>query len=199
MKRNVIDIDETRCNGCGACIPNCPEGALQIIDDKARLISDLFCDGLGSCIGECPWGAIHIVEREAEPYDEKKVMENIIRQGPNTISAHLKHLKDHGEHQLYETATAFLKEKGIEIPKPAQTQTLPCGCPGTLAKSLKPKPQEPLSSENHTPSALRQWPVQLHLLNPAATYFENADLLVCADCVAYAHGDFHNSLLPGKS
>ena len=77
MKRQIIEINEEKCNGCGLCIPNCPEGALQIIDGKARLISDLFCDGLGACIGECPEGAIKTIEREAEPYDEAKVMENI--------------------------------------------------------------------------------------------------------------------------
>ena len=95
-----IKIDEEKCNGCGLCIPNCPEGALQIIDGKARLISDLFCDGLGACIGHCPEGAITTEEREAEPYDEKKVMENIIKQGPNVIKAHLQHLKEHGEKEL---------------------------------------------------------------------------------------------------
>lgn len=81
MKRKVIKIDEEKCTGCGNCIPDCPEGALQIIDGKARLISDLFCDGLGACIGSCPEGAITVEEREAEPYDEKKVMENVVKQG----------------------------------------------------------------------------------------------------------------------
>ena len=95
-KRKIIKIDEEKCNGCGVCIPNCPEGALQVIDGKARLISDIFCDGLGACVGECPQGAMSTVEREAEPYDEKKTMENIVKCGENTIIAHLKHLKDHG-------------------------------------------------------------------------------------------------------
>ncbi len=96
-KRKIIDIDLKKCNGCGLCIPNCPEGAIQIIDEKARLISDLFCDGLGACIGHCPQGAIAIVEREAEEYDERKVMANIVKQGKNTIIAHLKHLKKHNQ------------------------------------------------------------------------------------------------------
>ena len=117
MKRKIIQIDEAKCNGCGKCIPNCPEGALQLIDGKARLVSDLFCDGLGACIGECPLGAIQVVEREAEPYDERKVMENIIRQGPNTIKAHLKHLKEHGEFKLLETAVNCLREQNLPVPR----------------------------------------------------------------------------------
>jgi MinD superfamily P-loop ATPase len=113
MKRKIIHIEESRCNGCGLCIPNCPEGAIQMIDGKARLISDLFCDGLGACLGHCPEGAIVIEEREAEPYDEAKVIENIIKQGPNTVRAHLLHLKEHGEHGHLKTALDILKRKGL--------------------------------------------------------------------------------------
>ena len=127
MKRKIIQIDETKCNGCGLCIPNCPEGALQLIDGKARLVSDLFCDGLGACIGECPQGAIQVVEREAAPYDERQVMENIIRQGPNTIKAHLKHLKEHGEFKLLETAVACLREQNLPVPDLHESGKLPCG------------------------------------------------------------------------
>ena len=97
MKRKIIKINEKKCTGCGLCIPNCPEGAIQIIDGKARLISDLFCDGLGACIGHCPEGAIKIEEREAKPYDEIKVMQNIVKHGGNTIRAHLEHLEEHRE------------------------------------------------------------------------------------------------------
>src|SRR3990170_8334874 len=104
MKRKIIEIDEEICNGCGNCIPNCPEGALQIIDGKARLISDLFCDGLGACIGECPEDAITIEEREAEPYNEVKVMANIVKQGSNVIKAHLEHLKNHGQTEFLNQA-----------------------------------------------------------------------------------------------
>ena len=111
MEREIIHIDEGKCTGCGLCIPNCPEGALQIIDGKARLISDLFCDGLGACVGHCPEDAITVEVREAEPYDERRVMENIVKQGTNTIIAHLKHLKDHGEEGFFDEAMAVLKEK----------------------------------------------------------------------------------------
>ena len=97
MKRKIITIDQDKCTGCGECIPNCPEGAIQMIDGKARLVSDLMCDGLGACLGHCPVGAITIEEREADAYDERKVMQNIIPQGPNTIKAHLEHLRLAGE------------------------------------------------------------------------------------------------------
>ena len=113
--RKIIQIDQDICNGCGNCIPNCPEGALQVIDGKARLISDLFCDGLGACIGECPIGAIEVIEREAEPYNETKVMENIAKQGKNVIAAHLAHLKDHGETGLYNEAVKYLKDNNIDF------------------------------------------------------------------------------------
>ena len=111
MERGIIKIDEEKCTGCGLCVPNCPEGAIQIIDEKARLISDLFCDGLGACIGHCPEDAITIEKREAEPYDEKRVMENIITQGENVIKAHLKHLKDHGEMGYLKEALEVVKDK----------------------------------------------------------------------------------------
>ncbi len=195
MKRKIIQIDEEKCNGCGQCIPNCPEGALQLIDGKARLISDLFCDGLGACIGECPRGAIRVTEREAEPYDERRVMENIVRQGPATIKAHLKHLKDHGEQKLLDTAIEYLKEKNYPVPSLEAPGKRPCSCPGTMAKRLPGTAGSPLQS---SASALRQWPVQLRLLNPAAEYFDNADLLISADCVAHAFGGFHKELLDGR-
>jgi len=112
MKRKIIKIDEERCDGCGVCIPNCPEGALKIIDGKLRLVSDLYCDGLGACIGHCPRGAITIETREAEKYDERRVMDNIVTQGSNVIKAHLGHLKSHKQLQYLEEAMCYLKEKG---------------------------------------------------------------------------------------
>ena len=143
--RKIIEIDEDICNGCGECIPNCPEGALQVIDGKARLISDLFCDGLGACLGECPVEAIEVVSREAEPYNETKVMENIARQGKNVIAAHLKHLKDHGETGLHNEALEYLKNNNIEIGEAVEASSknsenedrLPCGCPGSAVMDLR--------------------------------------------------------------
>lgn len=113
-KRKIIKIDEEKCDGCGLCIPNCPEGAIRIIDGKARLVSDLFCDGLGACLGHCPKGAITIEERGAGEYSERKVMENIIKQGPNVIKAHLEHLKEHNESGYLKEAMDYLKEKHIK-------------------------------------------------------------------------------------
>ena len=116
MKRDVININETKCTGCGECIPGCPEGAIQVIDGKARLISDLFCDGLGACIGTCPQNAIKIEQREAEEYDEIKVMKNIITAGPNVIKAHLQHLNDHGQKKYLNQALKVLGDEHINIP-----------------------------------------------------------------------------------
>ncbi|MBE6372009.1 MAG: 4Fe-4S dicluster domain-containing protein [Lentisphaerae bacterium] len=192
MKRKIIEIDQEKCTGCGKCIPNCPEGALQIIDGKARLISDLFCDGLGACIGECPAGAIRTVEREAEPYDEAKVMETIVKQGENTIIAHLKHLRSHGEFKLFDIAVNYLKEHHIPVPVLPHT-----GSPGSQMKRFAAQKVDREAIAGGA-SALCQWPVQLKLLNPGAEYFDNADLLVSADCVAHAYGSFHRELLNGR-
>jgi len=199
VKRKMIEIDEEKCDGCGNCIPGCPEGALQIIDGKARLVSALLCDGLGACVGECPKGALKVVEREAEKYDEVKVMENIIKQGENTVNAHLKHLRDHGQTTYYKQALAFLREKNMEIKM--SEEKMVCGCPGSMMRDFSGK-EEKTDEESHAvpvQSALRQWPVQLHLISPAAPYFTGADLLVAADCTAYALGDFHSKYLKGKS
>lgn len=115
MKRKIIKIDEEKCDGCGLCLPNCPEGALQVIDEKVRLVSDLYCDGLGACIGHCPQGAITIEEREAGKYDERKVMSNIVKQGKNVIKAHLEHLKKHKQTAYLKEAIEYLKENKIEV------------------------------------------------------------------------------------
>lgn len=218
MVREILEIDEDLCVGCGNCVPNCHQGALQIIDGKARLISDLMCEGIGVCVGHCPTGAMTITKREAEPYDEYRVMDKIAAGGPNVISAHLQHLRTHAQHEYLDQALTYLSERAIEIPDwnaagnmakrhsvlPdfAVPQTISGGgCPGAAARSLPPSPRHTAGDiPGHSqPSQLRQWPVQLHLLNPAAGYLAGADLLLAADCTAFAAGGFHSDFLRGKA
>lgn len=206
MKRKIIKIDEEKCTGCGLCIPNCPEGAIQMIDGKARLVSDLFCDGLGACIGECPEGAIIVEEREAEPYNEKKVMANVARQGANVIKAHLEHLRVHGQDEYLRQARAFLEEKGIVNPLAEREQAAPCaaighpaGCPGTLSREFSRETMQETDRDAARPSRLTHWPVQLHLASPLAPQYKGRDVLLAADCTAFALGDFHRDHLAGKA
>lgn len=196
MKRKIIKIDEKKCNGCGICVPSCAEGALQILDGKARLISDLFCDGLGACIGDCPEGAISIEEREAEPYDELKVMDTIVEGGPNVIKAHLNHLKEHNEMQYYKTALDYLAERNIPNPLINDIIKGPksFSCPGTRNKAFENDQERRISD-----SELSHWPIQMHLINPGANHFKNSDLILTADCCAYAYGNFHNDFLKNKN
>jgi Pyruvate/2-oxoacid:ferredoxin oxidoreductase delta subunit len=197
MKRDIIKINEEKCTGCGDCIPGCPEGALQVIDGKARLISDLFCDGLGACIGNCPQDAIDVEQREAEPYDEYNVMENIVKEGPNVIKAHLKHLNDHGQKDYLNQAINILKDKNMEIPDYEEEKTFSCGCPGSMemefGDNIKSKEEPVIYS-----AQLRNWPVQLQLLNPNAPYLKNANLLIAADCAPFAYANFHQRFLEDK-
>jgi len=203
VMRQIIKIDEEKCTGCGACIPNCPEGALQIIDGKARMLSDLFCDGLGACIGHCPEGAITIEEREAEPYDERKVMENVVKQGANTIKAHLVHMKEHGQHDYLQQAIDYLKEKGMDVPieepKHEVHGALPCGCPGSAVVEMKP---EACGCEDEgtakLTSKLTNWPVQIKLAPVNAPYFRDARLLIAADCTGFALASIHPDFIKGK-
>lgn len=218
MIREIIKIDEELCNGCGLCIPSCPEGALQLIDGKARLISDLMCDGLGACIGDCPEGAITIEKREAEPYNETIVMGEIVKHGKNTVIAHLKHLLDHNEMSFYDEAVEFL-EKGrsnlafsvdevleqVYAPVMAGDNCATGGCPGARMVEFDIDMEEvdaagkSSGSFEDAPSELRQWPVQMHLVNPNAPYFQNADVVLAADCVAFTAGNFHSRFLKGHT
>ena len=203
MKRSIIKIDEQKCTGCGLCIPNCPEGAIQMIDNKARLVSDLFCDGLGACLGHCPEDAITIEEREAEPYEEKKVMENVAKQGKNVIKAHLEHLREHGQNEYFEQAVAFLKENDIENPlhdgADAHKQAAHCACPGSQSMAFSaPDGTQENGEAGIRASQLTHWPVQLHLMSPLSPQYQGADVLLSADCVAYSLGDFHKDHLKGK-
>ena len=218
MVREIIEIDEELCVGCGNCVPNCHQGALQIIDGKARLISDLMCEGIGVCVGHCPTGAMTIERREAEPYDEEKVMEKIAAGGANVIRAHLEHLAQHGQTEFLSQATGYLRDHGIENPlehgSSCSGQNVPGaatghagggGCPGAAARTIRHAAHgdgtaaREEGSSAPPASRLRQWPVQLHLLNPAAPYLQGADVLLAADCTAYACGDFHERFLKDKA
>ncbi|MBE6338647.1 MAG: 4Fe-4S ferredoxin [Lentimicrobiaceae bacterium] len=185
VKRNIIKINEELCNGCGLCAKGCHEGALQIIDGKARLISELYCDGLGACIGDCPMNAISVEEKEVEAYDEIAVIKRIIPKGDKVLEAHLQHLKNHGEMNLLQQGIQYLKDN--DIPVPALTQPQPQNViPVSQMSAFKPM------------SASINWPVQLHLINPQSGVFNNADLLLVADCVAYANPKLYSELLVGK-
>jgi NAD-dependent dihydropyrimidine dehydrogenase PreA subunit len=229
MLRDILKIDEGLCNGCGQCVSNCHEGALQVIDGKVRLVSELMCDGLGACIGHCPEGAITIEKREAEPYSETRVIEQMKDKGKNTIIAHLKHLKDHGETGFLQEGVGWLKlnraelsfnldevisevhnhgrQVGTAAPIVAALHGVQHhahgnggGCPGSRTMVIeKPNDNSSTQPSGNQASELRQWPVQMHLVNPNAPYFRGSDLLLAADCVAFAMGGFHSVYLKGKS
>ena len=207
MKRTIITIDEEKCNGCEECVNGCHEGALQMIDGKARLVSELFCDGLGACIGTCPEGAIILEEREAEPYSELAVIERISKMGEKVILAHLKHLKEHNELAYFKEGVEYLKVNNIiadlstlfnqnlnviNMDTPQHT-----GCPGSQERTFK-KPDTKTIEEVTTSSELTHWPIQLHLANPATAHFNGCDLLLAADCVPFSISNFHSKFLKNK-
>ena len=188
IKRKIIRIDEEKCNGCGNCIPACPEQALQIVNTlkgpKARLVKEFYCDGLGACLGSCPTGALTIEEREADAYDEEATIARINEVAPEMLNLHLKHLKEHAQ----------------KLPE-HHTHKMPRGitsCPSIQMlhwerEKESPKKLVEISSE------LRQWPIQIQLVPPFAPYFQNADLLIVADCVPFAYANFHQDFLKGKA
>lgn len=157
MLRKIIKIDEEKCNGCGACAAACHEGAIEMINGKAKLTREDYCDGLGDCLPACPTDAISFEEREAPAYDEAAVL----------------------------AAKAAKKEE----------QPLPCGCPGTQAKAISRTENNCAISATPATSQLSQWPVQIKLLPTKAPYYENANLLIAADCTAYAYGNFHHDFI----
>lgn len=192
MIRRIIKINEEKCNGCGACAAACHEGAIQMIDGVAKLTRDDYCDGLGDCLPACPTGAISFEEREALPYDEEAVK----------IAQTLKMIK---ETQALEDAA-----KASGTSEHVQPKVLPCGCPGTQSKSIKREPAANADSTDssacHTQagayqpitSQLSQWPVQIKLVPINAPYFNGANLLIAADCTAYAYGNFHNEFIKNR-
>ncbi|MGA2526262.1 MAG: 4Fe-4S binding protein [Smithellaceae bacterium] len=180
MKRKIIKIDEEKCTGCGLCVPNCQEEAIKIIDGKAKLVSDVFCDGLGACLGECPEGALSIEDREAKPFDEKMVMENIARKKCEQTQGHGGKATPHG----------------LGVINPATH-----GCPGSAHAIFERKSPVAASAvqANTQQSELTHWPIQFHLVNPAADFFRGKDVVLAADCIAYSLPDFHERFLKGKS
>ena len=180
--RQVIKIDEELCNGCGLCVPSCAEGALQIIDGKAKMAADKYCDGLGACLGECPQGAISFETREAEEFDEEATLDRLKQLG-RSADAHHQHMAEHGMGQ----AAHSHKHSGFVCPS---SRTID-------------RTHESADTTKSTPGAvkseLRQWPIKLYLMNPQAPYFENADLLIAADCVPFAYGSIHPDFIKGKT
>jgi NAD-dependent dihydropyrimidine dehydrogenase PreA subunit len=194
MRRKIVQIDETKCDGCGECIPSCAEGAISLVNGKARLSADALCDGLGACLGECPRGAITVIERDAEAFDEVAVKAHLERLGKPPPAPH--HL-------------AAAPRPPPARPRLAIAQDGPApqgGCPGSRAQTLPrrglsvvPSVPGPALPTSGAESRLGQWPVQLHLVPVSAPFFQDADLLVAADCVPFAYARFHDDLLAGKA
>ncbi|MBF0386566.1 MAG: 4Fe-4S binding protein [Candidatus Omnitrophica bacterium] len=162
MQRSIVKIDQDKCNGCGLCVPSCHEGAIRILNGKARLEADALCDGLGACLGECPQGAITIEQREAAPFIEE-----------------------------------------VKLKPASELKPLACGCPGSMIQDFRQsgavEPMvKPVDVSAAMPTALSQWPVQLRLLNPRAPFFQDAELVVCADCVPFTYPDFQQKFLKGR-
>jgi len=172
--RSIVKIDEDKCTGCGLCVPACAEGALKIINGKAKLISDKYCDGLGACLGECPEGAIIIEERETEEFDEEAVKEHLKSEQTVPAVHHSHPIHHHPAHQSCPSAKVMHFERNRTG-------------------------KETVTTSEKRESMLSQWPVQLTLLPPTAPFFENADLLIAADCVPFAYANFHSDFLRDKT
>jgi len=185
MLRKIVTIDQDKCNGCGLCVPSCAEGAITMINGKAVLAADNLCDGLGACLGECPQDAIKIVEREADAFDEAEVAKHLQASGkaPAHGEAHHHGHKHHDHHG--DKHHGHHGHGG--------------GCPGSRAMSFAPAATPAAAEAGSRQSMLAQWPVQLHLVPTTAPYFQDADLLIAADCVPFAYADFHKDYLAGKA
>jgi NAD-dependent dihydropyrimidine dehydrogenase PreA subunit len=190
MKRKIVRIDEDKCNGCGLCVPACAEGAIQIIDGKARLIADNLCDGLGACLGDCPRDAITVEEREADEFDKEAVDEHLKASGlpPAAPLAH--------------AAPASHAHHGGGCPSAQVRSFSPPtggGCPSARVTSIERPAQETAAAVGPAQSRLAHWPVQLHLVPPTAPFLRGADVLLAADCAPFAFASFHEELLKGKA
>jgi NAD-dependent dihydropyrimidine dehydrogenase PreA subunit len=186
MIRKMVKIDEEKCNGCGLCVPSCAEGAIQIIDGKARLIADNLCDGLGACLGDCPVDAISIEEREADEFDEVAVEDHLKKTGR-------KPQPHHHEAAALTGGCPSAAVKSFAAPAAGG------GCPSARTMNFSEQKEEQSQSVGSRPSRLAQWPIQLHLLPPTAPFFQNADVVLAADCAPFAYADFQEVLLKGKA
>ncbi|WP_305043884.1 ATP-binding protein [Geoalkalibacter sp.] len=171
MIREIVKIDEDKCDGCGLCVPACAEGAIQIVDGKARLIADNLCDGLGACLGDCPRDAITIVKREAAEFDEEAVEQHLRQAAQSTAPT-----------------------------APARHHAQSGGCPSArLMEFTRKEPTAADEAPGKRESQLRQWPIQMHLVPPSAPFFKDAELVLAADCAPFAYADFHQDILKGKA
>lgn len=178
MKRKIIEINEDKCNGCGLCINICAEAALELVDGKATLVKDFYCDGMGACLDVCPTDALKVVEKESKEYDIAKTFQHVKeeRGGEAAMNVH-----------------------GIEVNKKKEEEPMKCGCPSSMMRDMR---NDNILCDNDAKisakSELRQWPIQLHLLNPDAPYFQDANLAIVADCVPFSYSNFHEKFLKNK-
>lgn len=177
--RQIIEIDDELCDGCGDCVSACAEGAIQLVDGKAKLVRDSYCDGLGACIGDCHTGALKIIEREADAFDEE------------AVTAHLE--------ALGKAEPAVLRASPLNLIQPAVGGGSGGGCPGARAQALQPSKFVDRGEAAEQTSQLRHWPIQLHLVPPTAPFFHGADVLIAADCVPFAVPGFHRRYLSDHS
>jgi ferredoxin len=207
MLRKIVRIDEAKCDGCGQCIPSCAEGAIALVDGKARLSADVLCDGLGACLGECPRGAITVEEREAAPFDEGAVKAHLLSFGAQVSSRHGAATDDAAPPPRAPAGPALAPAPAaprsrLSVVPDAGPAPSGGGCPGSRPMTLPRRAPLPVAGGPGAAapeSRLGQWPVQLHLVPVRAPYFQGADLLVAADCVPFAYAGFHQDLLAGRA
>jgi Pyruvate/2-oxoacid:ferredoxin oxidoreductase delta subunit len=218
MLREIVEIDEAKCDGCGDCVPSCAEGALQVVGGKVRLVGDVLCDGLGACLGECPRGALKVVRRDADAFDGDAVARHLRggaasghgpAQRPSALGARP---PPHGAAAAPSVpGPAPSAAPGSSVPRrptlsviAAPAESTGAGCPGSRSREILPRlgggPAAPglRGGAAPSPSALAHWPVQLELVSPRAPWLVGADLLVAADCVPFAYADFHRDFLAGR-
>lgn len=194
MIREIVKIDENKCNGCGECVPGCAEGAIRIIDGKAKLVAENLCDGLGACLGHCPMGAITIEKREADGFDETAVEQHLGQATP--VAPQAGH--DHGNHGRGGCPSA--QARAFDGPKPGpHGHGHGGGCPSARLMTFAGDGGDAVAEAGSRPSQLRQWPVQMHLVPPNAPFLKDADLLLAADCVPFAYADFHKDFLKDRT